>query len=131
MQSWCCACLVAQSCLTLCDLMDCSPPGSSVHGDSPGKSTGLSCRVLLQGIFPAQRSNPGLLHCRWILYHLTWQPIHTEWMNETNKHGATLCIMIWLWFHTLSLLMTGSVQWKNTSEFRKNKVWILLCHLAS
>ena len=30
-------CLVAQLCLTLCDPMDCSPPGTSVHGDSPGK----------------------------------------------------------------------------------------------
>ena len=38
----------AQSCLTLCDPIDCSPPGSSVHGDSPGKSTGVGCHVLLQ-----------------------------------------------------------------------------------
>ena len=45
-------CLVAQSCLTLCDPMDCSPPGSSVHGDSPGKNTGVGCHALLQGIFP-------------------------------------------------------------------------------
>ena len=35
-----CVCLVTRSCLTLCDPMDCSPPGSSVHGDSPGKNTG-------------------------------------------------------------------------------------------
>ena len=34
--------------------MDCSPPGSSVHGDSPGKNTGVGCHVLLQGIFPTQ-----------------------------------------------------------------------------
>ena len=32
--------LVAQSCLIVCDSMDCSPPGSSVHGDSPGENTG-------------------------------------------------------------------------------------------
>ena len=32
---------VAQSCLTLSDRMDCSPPGSSVHGIFPGKSTGV------------------------------------------------------------------------------------------
>ena len=36
------ACLVAQSCPTLCDPMDCSLPGSSVHGDSPGKNTSWS-----------------------------------------------------------------------------------------
>ena len=64
----CVLCLVAQSCLTLCDPMDCSPPGSSVHEDSPGKSTGVDSHALLQGIFPTQGSNPGLLYCRWTLY---------------------------------------------------------------
>ena len=47
--------LVTQSCPTLCDPMDCSPPGSSVHGDSPGKSTAVGCHAVLQGIFPTQR----------------------------------------------------------------------------
>ena len=59
--------LVTQSCPTLCDPVDCSLPGSSVHGDSPGKNTGVGCHALLQGIFPTQGSNPGLPHCRWIL----------------------------------------------------------------
>ena len=40
--------LLIQSCLTLCDPMDYHPPGSSVHGDSPGKNTGVGCRALLQ-----------------------------------------------------------------------------------
>ena len=62
-----------QSYLTLCYPVECSPPGSSVHGDSPGKNTGVSCYALLQGIFPAQGSNPGLLHCRRILYSLSHQ----------------------------------------------------------
>ena len=66
-------CLVAQSCLTLCDPMDYSLLGSSVHGDSPGKNTSMGCHALLQGIFPPQGSNPGLLHCRQILYHLSYQ----------------------------------------------------------
>ena len=66
-------CLDSQSCLTLCDAMDCSPPGSSVHGVSPGKNTGVGCHALLQGIVPTQGSNPGLLHCRWIRYHLSHQ----------------------------------------------------------
>ena len=64
-------CLVAQSCLTLCDLMDCSPPGSSVHGDSSGKNIGVGCHALLQGIFPTQGSNQGFPHCRQTLYHLS------------------------------------------------------------
>ena len=48
---------VAQSCLTL---------------NSPGQNTGAGSRSLLQGIFPAQGLNPGLPHCRQILY----QPSH-------------------------------------------------------
>ena len=53
--------------------MDCSPPGSSVHGDSPDKNIGVGCYALLQGIFPTQGSNPGLPHCRWIPYCLSHQ----------------------------------------------------------
>ena len=66
-------CLVAQSCLTLCYPKDCSPPGSSVHRDSPGKNDEMGSLSLLQGIFPTQKSNPGLLHYRQILYHLSHQ----------------------------------------------------------
>ena len=66
-------CLIAQLCLTLCNPMDCSPPGSSVHRDSPGKNTGMGCHALLQRIFPTQGLNPGLPHCWWILYHLSHQ----------------------------------------------------------
>ena len=119
-----CAGLSHQSCQTLFNHIDCSPPGSSVHGDSPGKNTGMGCHTssrgssqhrdrtqvsftagrfftswalwkwkllscvwlfvtpwttgvdslsLLQGIFPIQGSNPGLPHCRWILYQLSHQ----------------------------------------------------------
>ena len=50
-------CLVAQSCPTLWDSMDCNLPGSSVHGDSPGENTGVGCHALLQGIFLTQGSN--------------------------------------------------------------------------
>ena len=41
--------------------------------NSPGKNTGVGCHSLLQGIFPTQGWNPGLLHCRRILYHLSHQ----------------------------------------------------------
>ena len=56
--------LVTQLCLTLCNSMDCSPPGSSIHGIFPGKNTRVDCHFFLQGIFPTQRSNPSLSHCR-------------------------------------------------------------------
>ena len=59
--SMCCVLsLVAQLCPTLCDLMDCSLPGSSVQGDSPGKNTRMGCHALLQGTFPIQGLNPVL-----------------------------------------------------------------------
>ena len=64
---------VAQLCSTLCDPMDCSLPGSSVHWDFPGKGTGMRCHFLLQGIFPTQGSNLGLPRCRQTLYHLSHQ----------------------------------------------------------
>ena len=54
-------CFVTQLCQILCDLMDCSLPGSSVLGDSPGKNTGVGCHALLLGLFLIQRSNPCLL----------------------------------------------------------------------
>ena len=40
--------------------------------DSPGKNTGMGCNFLLQGIFPTKVSNPGLLHCRKVLYRLSY-----------------------------------------------------------
>ena len=45
--------LVTQSCQTLCDPMDCSPPGSSVHGILQARILEC-CHFLLQGIFPTQ-----------------------------------------------------------------------------
>jgi len=61
-------CFVNQSHPALCHPMDCSPPSSSVHGDSPGRNTGVGCHALfLQEIFPTQGLNPGLLHGSQIL----------------------------------------------------------------
>ena len=62
---------VAKSSPTIGYPIDCSPPGSSVHGILPARILELSCRSLLQGIFQTQGSNLGLLHCRQILYHLS------------------------------------------------------------
>ena len=82
-------CLVPQWSPTVCDPMDCSPPGSSVHGDSPGKNTRVGCHVLFQGIFPTQGLNPGLPHCRQILYSLSHQgrPRMLEWVAISLLQG--------------------------------------------
>ena len=61
--------LVTQSYLTVCDPMDCSPPGSSVHGVP-------QARILewIAIVFSRGSSQPkGLLHCRQILYHVSYQ----------------------------------------------------------
>ena len=50
-----------QSCVTLCDPMDHSPPSSSVHGILQARITGVGCHALLQGIFPMQGSDSCLL----------------------------------------------------------------------
>ena len=44
--------------------------------NSPGQNTGVSSLSLLQRIFPTRESNRGLLHCRWILYQLSYQVVH-------------------------------------------------------
>ena len=75
-----------QSCPTLCNPIDCSPPGSSVHGDSPGKNIGVGCPALLQGIFLIQGSNPYLLcllYYRWILY--LWANERLDIINNSGK----------------------------------------------
>ena len=67
--------------------MDCSPPGFSVHGDSPDKNTGVGCHALLQGIFSTQGPNPYLLRLLHLLhlqavflhsYHLGSQYVQTH-----------------------------------------------------
>ena len=78
-------------CPTLCDPMDCSPPGSSVHGDSPGKNTGVGSRALLQGIFPTQRSNLCLL--LWQGNSLPLNHLGSPYMHiHTNKY---VCVGIY------------------------------------
>ena len=77
--------MVSQPCLTLCDPMNYRPPGSYVHRDSRGENTRVGWLALLQGIFLTQGWNPGLPHCRWILYHLSHQgrPINGDQIPYT------------------------------------------------
>ena len=62
---------ITQLCLTLCDPMDCSPPGSSIHGIFQSRIQEWVAISFLYGIFLAQGLNLGLLHCRQILYFLS------------------------------------------------------------
>ena len=64
---------VVQSCPTLCNLHGLEPARLLCPWDFPGKSAGAGCHFLLQEIFPTQRLNPDLPHCRQMLYHLSRQ----------------------------------------------------------
>ena len=96
-------CLVTQSCPTLCNPMDCSPPGSSVHGDSPGRNTGVGDHALLQGIFPTQGSDPRLPHCRWILYQLSYwgspqiPPIQVLFRRDKRTSNVVIAVLTSHW----------------------------------
>ena len=76
---------VTQSCPTLCDPMDYSP------WNSPGQNIGVGSLSLLQGIFPTQGSNPGLPHCRQILYQLSHKrsPRILEWIAYPFSRGSS------------------------------------------
>ena len=90
------------SCQTLWDPMDCSPPGSSVHGVFPGKNTEVGCHFLLQRIFPTQRSsNPISCIDRWILYH--W----TTWEAPCNFNDCVYVISSVFWLSEVVLYSQG------------------------
>ena len=76
--------------------------------DSPGKSTGVGCHFLLQGIFPTQGLNPGLPHCRQTLYHLS----HQGSLNPSQKQQ--LCIPPWL--KSLTRWLTSLPQFHKSSQ---------------
>ena len=66
-------CLPVHLCPTLCHSLDCSPPGSLSMGILQARTVEWIASSLLQGNFLTQDSNWGLLHCRWILYQLSYQ----------------------------------------------------------
>ena len=72
--------------------------------DSPGKNTGVGIHSLLQGIFPAQGSNLGLLHCRQILNHLSHQgsnslSIYIQIDRQTDRYFFKVSYMIIAHYH--------------------------------
>ena len=80
---------VAQSCPTLFDVM--VPARHLCPWNPPGKNTRVGSLSLLQGIFPTQGLNPGLPHCRWILYQLSHQgsPRILEWVAYPFSSGSS------------------------------------------
>ena len=93
--------------------MDCSPPGSSVHGDSLAKNTGVGCHALLQGIFPTQGSNPGLLYCR--------KNFFTIWATRE----ACVCIVLCKWWTSVIAQLV-----KNLPAMQETRVWYLVKEIS-
>ena len=79
---YCCCCLLAKSCLTLCDPMDCNPPGSSVHGIPQARILEWGA-ISPQGIFPTQGSN----FPRWR------GPAISRW--RPNNLACNICLPCW------------------------------------
>ena len=84
--------LCVRSCPALCSLMDCSPPGSSLHGTAQARTLEGGCHLLLQGIFLTQGSN---LHWQVDSSPLCggpgvkfWPTSNTQGMTEVRQHHA-------------------------------------------
>ena len=105
--------------------MDCSPADPSLHGDSPGKNTGVGCHALLQGIFPAQGLNPSLPHCRRILYQLSYQGSpkanlvslgKKRRMQVTGYWDKPACLLtLWFWRQQPDWWCVSLLSWSNLS----------------
>ena len=87
--------LVAQSCPTLCNSMDCSPPGFSVHGIFPGQNTGAGYHFLLHidnGILFNHKKTKKIYHlaqCKWTLKPLC--------KVMSDKEKQILCDLTYVW----------------------------------
>ena len=72
--------------------------------DSPDKNIGMGCHSLLQGIFPTQGLNSGLLHCRQIPHHLShWRSPNVSIIHDylTRLMGRLKLSLVWKWFQQL------------------------------
>ena len=103
---------VAQSCLTLCDPIDCP-------WNSPGQNTGVGSLSLLRGIFPIQELNSGLSHCKWILHQLSHHgnPRILEWVAYPFSSGSFPTQELnWVLPHYRWILYQLSYQGSKTEE---------------
>ena len=117
---------------------DCSPPGSPVHGDSPGQDSEVDCHVLLQGIFPTQGSNPGC--CIAGRFFTIWATREASWEGKDVRKFYTFCsVLLWIYscskkyrlliFFKKRSLTLSYIQcelnpcWKQEKEMRKGIYW--------
>ena len=95
--------LASQSCPTLCEPMDRSPPGCSVCGFLQAR---ILEDILLQVTLPTQRLNWGLLHCRQILYHLIHQGSPNVILNTILMSGKHIFLKYLFYFLSYESMIT-------------------------
>ena len=142
---------VAQSCLTLCNPMEYSGilqarilewvavpfsressqsrspslPVDSWPAEPPGKSnTGVGNLSLLQRIFPTQKSNRGLLHCRQILYQLSYQGSPKIWESRPNAAADT---SVPSWTKELDTGLGPKVEESNSQDNKERRCLLVRC----
>ena len=98
-----------QLCPTLCNPKDYSTPSSSVHGDSPGKDTGVGFHVFLQGIFPTQGSNLHLLHRYWQAGFFTTS---ATWEAHSRMWTCVFKCVTYLLLTCIEDLLLCKISWK-------------------
>ena len=96
-----------------CNPMDCGPPRSSVHGILQARILEWICHFLLQGIFLTLGSNPGLLHCRQILYWLSYKgsslsSVMYQFSSVQSLSHVQLFVTPWTVARQASLSITNS-----------------------
>ena len=80
----------------------------------------MGCHFLLQGIFPTQGSNPGLPHCRWILYRLSHQESLNTQLGKLKLRGSFYCVHLKKWISSYLLQL----------KFYRNSNWDQIANLA-
>ena len=113
-------CRYTQSCLTLCDTMDCSPPGCIIHGILQARMLEWVGHTLLQGIFLTQGLNSGLLHHIQVLYHLTRESLKDRFFYTLNN----IWCKKWNRITTITLLiLKGRTDISNSQHTLNLNVW--------
>ena len=107
-----------QLCSTLCDPKDCSPAGSSVHGHSPGKNTGVGCHALLQGSSPPR--NPTWVSCMAGRFFTTetWGKISPRYRGEEIFF---FFLILFTWRHMCKFVCP--FQWSKGTIIDKKVSW--------
>ena len=97
-----------------------------VHGYSPGKNTGVGCHTLLQGIFPTQGSNPGLPHCRRILFFF----FIYFYQLEANYFTILQCFLSYIDLNQPWIYMYSPSRSPPPTSLSTQSLWVFPVHQA-